>query len=323
VQYDYKLLLKSHVLGHAIAKRPIAEVNDGHVSLFIKDISQRKTRRGNLLSARRVNMVIARLRTIFATAHRRKLMAVDPMPHIKNLREAKPDVDPFDLGESLRLIKAARYWERSFLTVLLFTGMRPNEALALSWDSIDFEHGLIRIRRTLNRRYGFGLPKTPGSERDVEMSGTVRAELQEQRARSQLRAKLVFPSEAGTPIDLANFRARRWPKILTAAKVRARVIYQCRHTFARLALEQGDTQQHVAAMLGHTTLEMLFRVYSRWMSRPAPNPVTMREATARLGTRLRRGQCLSCLEVAYPRNSSGGTLRIWPEPKRPKLRPTL
>ena len=93
------------------------------------------------------------------------------------------------------------------------------------------------------------------------MSALVRAELQEQRARSQLRGELVFPSEAGTAIDLANFRARNWPRILREAKVRPRVVYQCRHTFARLALEQGDTPQHVAAMLGHTTLEMLFRVY--------------------------------------------------------------
>jgi integrase len=246
-----------------------------------KDLSERKTRRGNLLSARRVNMVIARLRTIFATAHWRKLMAVDPMPHIKNLREAKPDVDPFDLDESLRLIEAAHYWERTLLSVLLFTGMRPNEALALSWDCINFEHGLIRIRRTVHRRFGFGLPKTPGSERDVEMSGIVRAELQNQRARSQLRGELVFPSGGDTAIDLANFRARNWPRILRDAKVRPRVVYQCRHTFARLALEHGDTPQHVAAMLGHTTLEMLFRVYSRWMSRPESSALARLDAAIR------------------------------------------
>jgi integrase len=281
VHYDYKLLLKTRVHGHEVARKPIAEVNDGDVSLLIKDLTEHKTRRKKPLSPRRINMVIARLRTIFAAAHRRKLIADDPMPHVANLREPKHDVDPFDLAEALRIIDAAEGWERGFLSVLLFTGMRPNEALALSWDSIDFEHRLIRIRRTLNRRYGFGLPKTPGSERDVEMSSVVRAELQEQRARSQLRGKLVFPSEAGTAIDLSNFRTRRWPKILSTGKVRARVIYQCRHTFARLALEQGDTPQHVSAMLGHTTLEMLFRVYSRWMGGPESSALARLDAAIR------------------------------------------
>jgi len=130
VQYDYKLLLRSHVLGHDLAKKPIAEVNDGDISLLVKDLTEHKTRRGKLLSHRRINMVVARLRTIFATAHRRKLIADDPMPHVANLRESRPDVDPFDLAEAMRMIDAARGWERTVLSALIFTGMRPNEALA-------------------------------------------------------------------------------------------------------------------------------------------------------------------------------------------------
>jgi len=281
VHYDYNLLLKTHVLPHEIANKPLAEVNDGDIALLIKELSEHKTRRKKLLSPRRINMVIARLGTIFATAHRRKLIAEDPMPHVTNLREAKADVDPFELKEVLRILEAAHYWERTFLSVLLLTGMRPNEALALSWDAIDFEHSLIRIRRTVHRRYGFGLPKTPGSEREVEMCAIVRSELQQQRARSQLRGELVFPSVAGTAIDLANFRARNWPRILRDAKVRPRVIYQCRHTFARLALEQGDTPQHVAAMLGHTTLQMLFRVYGRWTHPPESSALARLDAAIR------------------------------------------
>jgi len=100
------------------------------------------------------------------------------------------------------------------------------------------------------------------------MIPSVRIALTHQRARSQLRGDLVFPSEVGTPIDLANFRERNWSRILHRAGVRPRVVYQCRHTLVRLAVEASDTPQHIAAMLGHTTVEMLFRVYSRWMRRP-------------------------------------------------------
>ena len=303
VAYDYRRLLNCHVLTHPIAGKPIFAIDDGDISRLIKDLSEKRTRRRSgqarataktlaggddaekredkSLSPRRINMVIGRLRTIFATARRRKLIADDPMQYVANLREPKSDVDPFDLGEALRIIKAARGWERTFLSVLLFTGMRPNEVLALAWSAIDFEHRLIRVRRTVHRRFGFGLPKTPGSERDVEMSGSVRTELAAQRARSQLRGELVFPSETETAIDLANFRRRNWPRILKSAKVRPRVVYQCRHTFARLALEHGDTPQHVAAMLGHTTLEMLFRVYSRWMSRPESSALARLDAAIR------------------------------------------
>jgi integrase len=119
-------------------------------------------------------MVIARLRTIFATAMRRKLINDNPMQYVENLREPKSEVDPFGLDDARRIQEAADGWERPFLTVLLFTGLRPNGALALAWDNIDWNHELIRVRRTLNRRYGFQLPKTRGSERDFEMIRTVR-----------------------------------------------------------------------------------------------------------------------------------------------------
>ena len=153
------------------------------------------------------------------------------------------------------------------MTTLLYTGMRPGEALALHWDAIDWDHGLILVRATESRRYGRGLPKTKGSERDVEMIAPVRAALKDQRARSQMRGELVFPSIARTAIDLANFARATGRAFSTRAKVRPRTIYQCRHTFARLAIEYGDTPQHVAAQLGHTTVEMVFRVYSNgWRS---------------------------------------------------------
>lgn len=261
----------------------LGAINDGHVNRFIRDLQAKQTRSKKPLSNRRINMVISRLRDIFATAYRRKLIAENPMLHVENLRETKSEVDPFDLDETLRIIVAARGWERALLTVLLFTGMRPGEALALRLKAIDEDHNLIRVRETVNRRYGFGPPKTPGSERDVDMIGQVREALLEQRrrvheallkrgARAQvdLDHALLFPSESGTAIDLANFRARKWPRILRDASVRPRTLRQCRHTFARLLLERGDvgTPQKVADQLGHTSLEMVFRVYGRWMQRP-------------------------------------------------------
>jgi len=281
VREDYERLLRFHLFGHPLARKPLGEIDDGDVARLVKELSEKRTHGGRPLSPRRINMVIGRLRTICATAHRRKFIADDPMQYVENLREPKSKVDPFDLDEVRRILETARGWERAFLTVLLFTGMRPNEALALSWDVIDFEHNLILVRRTVNRRHGFGLPKTPGSERDVDMSATVRAAMREQRARSQLRSELVFPSENGTAIDLANYRRRNWLRILRVAALRPRPIYQCRHTFARLALEQGDTPQHVSAMLGHTSLEMLFRVYSRWLSQPESTALARLDAAFR------------------------------------------
>lgn len=190
VHYDYGLQLNKHLLGDPLARQSLIEIHDGN--RLVARLQAKQTRSGEALSARRINMVIAQLRTIFATALRQKLIGDDPMRYVQNFRERKPDVDPFDLGEVLRTLDAAKDWKRPFLTVLLFAGLRPNEALALAWDSVAFEHSLIRVRRTAVGRFDYNLPKTRASARDVEMSETVRAALVEQRVRSQLCGELVL-----------------------------------------------------------------------------------------------------------------------------------
>jgi integrase len=87
------------------------------------------------------------LRTIFSIAKRRKLILEDPMVFVKNLREAKGEVDPFTLEEAERLIDTANGQDRTIAAVLIFCGLRPNEAFALRWCDIDFDREQVRIRR--------------------------------------------------------------------------------------------------------------------------------------------------------------------------------
>jgi integrase len=107
------------------------------------------------------------------TAKRRKLIADDPMVFVQNLREAKADVDPFTLEEAQRLIDTATGQDRAIITVLVFCGLRPNEALALRWEDVDFEREQLGIRRSMHRFDGIGLPKTASSEREVDMLAPV------------------------------------------------------------------------------------------------------------------------------------------------------
>jgi integrase len=47
--------------------------------------------------------------------------------------------------------------------------------------------------------------------------------------------------------------------------LRRRPPYQMRHTAATMMLAAGENPEWVASVLGHTTTEMLFRVYSRFV----------------------------------------------------------
>ena len=266
--YDYDRLIKALLLPAPIAQRPTGQIDDGDINRFLGELMKRKGLNGQLIGPRRINMMIARLRTIFSIAKRRKLIAEDPMVFVKNLREPKGEVDPFTLDEAGRLIDTATGQDRAIITVLIFCGLRPNEAFALRWEDVDFDREQLRIRRSIHRFSGIGLPKTASSEREVDMLALIVDELQEQRARTQLRGDLVFLNETGGPIDLTNFRDRNWKRILVKASLRHRTVYQCRHTYAALQLSRGENPQYVAHQMGHTNLEMIIRHYARWSRRP-------------------------------------------------------
>jgi integrase len=109
-----------------------------------------------------------RLYTMFSEALQDGLISDNPVRHVKRLEEPTPDIDPFTFEEVEAILREAQGQERAILTILLLTGMRSGEALALRWDDLDFGRGQIRVRNTLSR-YGLGAPKTPGSIREVEM----------------------------------------------------------------------------------------------------------------------------------------------------------
>ncbi len=142
--YDYGRLIEALLLPSPLAQKRIDEVNDGDIHLFIGELSRRKTRSGQLVGPRRINMIIARLRTIFSIAKRRKLVAEDPMVFVKNLREPKGEVDPFTLEEAKRVIDTATGQDRAIITVLIFCGLRPNEAFALRWEDVDFDREQLK-----------------------------------------------------------------------------------------------------------------------------------------------------------------------------------
>ncbi len=58
---------------------------------------------------------------------------------------------------------------------------------------------------------------------------------------------------------------RVWHPILRFLGLKSRRAYQTRHTAATLWLSAGENPEWIARQLGHSTTEMLFRVYSRYI----------------------------------------------------------
>jgi len=66
-------------------------------------------------------------------------------------------------------------------------------------------------------------------------------------------------------MQLDNLRHRVGYPALEKAKLEKRDLYTTRHTFATHALASSEDPGWVAKMLGHTTLQMIFTTYYRYL----------------------------------------------------------
>ncbi len=78
-------------------------------------------------------------------------------------------------------------------------------------------------------------------------------------------SEYVFCNQAGVPLDNKNFSDRVWYPLLRHLGLKERRPYQTRHTTATLWLSSGEAPEWIARQLGHSSTEMLFRVYSRFV----------------------------------------------------------
>lgn len=224
------------------------------------------------LSSARINKMLNPLRQILNEAADRFDFRT-PFDHIKQLRVKRTDVEPFSLDEVKSILETVRADFRNYFTVRIFSGMRTGEIDGLKWKFVDFDRRLILVRETIvdgEEEY----TKTDGSQRDIQMSQLVFDALKSQH-KTTGESVFVFCNREGKPLDHKNITNRVWYPLLRHLGLKKRRPYQCRHTAATLWLAAGESPQWIAMQLGHTTTEMLFRVYARFV----PN-LTRRDGTA-------------------------------------------
>ena len=211
----------------------------------------------------RINGILAPMRQILAEAADRHGF-VSPTLNLRPLRLRKTDVEPFTLEQVQQMLATVRADWRNYFTVRFFTGMRTGEVHGLKWKYIDFERRLILVRESIVLKEDDAL-KTEDSMRDIQMSQLVYDALKEQYEASGKLSEYVFCNQAGHPIDNQNFLNRIWNPLLRHLGLPHRRAYQMRHTAATLWLAAGEAPEWIARQLGHTSTEMLFRVYSRYV----------------------------------------------------------
>jgi integrase len=267
-----KCTLDGHLLPY-FGDKPVGSITKADILAFRTKLADLPGRAAAKLSNKRINGILAPMRQILAEAADRYGF-VSPTLNLKPLRLRKTDVEPFTLEQVQQMLATVRADWRNYFTVRFFTGMRTGEAHGLKWKYVDFAKRLILVRETFvlgEDEY----TKTDSSQRDIQMTQVVFEALQAQHAATAKLSDYVFCNKEGKPLDNDNFGSRVWYPLLRHLGLKKRRPYQMRHTAATLWLASGEAPEWIARQLGHSSTEMLFRVYSRYV----PN-LTRRDGSA-------------------------------------------
>ena len=266
------VILQHHLLPY-FGEKPVGEIERGAILAFraglvTKPAPKKSVTKGKARKSGTLNRIVGILRQILAEAAVRYGFP-NPADSIKRLKTQKEDVVPFSMAEVQKLLSTVRADYRDYLVVRFFTGVRSAEAHGLKWKHIDFDRSLMLIRETFFAGRT-ETTKTDGSQRDIQLSQPVMEALKRLRALRkgtdhEVADHYVFSTRFGRPIDNSNFNDRVWKPLLRFCGLTYRRPYQMRHTCATLWLAAGENPQWIAKQLGHTTTEMLFRTYGRYV----------------------------------------------------------
>ncbi len=242
--------------------KEVNRITKADILKFRASLGKVTRKNGNTLSAEYINKHIKIFRMVINEAADR-FDFTTPYQGIKPLKKPKPQIEPFTLDEVNLIINNVRKDYKSYYTVRFFTGMRSAEIDGLKWKYIDFERRQILIRETYVKGHT-EYTKTDGSQREIDMSKPVYDALTVHYEVTG-HGEYVFANREGNPVNYNNVSRRVWHPLLRFLGLTRRNAYQTRHTAATLWLAAGENPEWIARQLGHTSTEMLFRVYSRYV----------------------------------------------------------
>jgi integrase len=187
-----------------------------------------------------------------------------------------PEGQPGRPSQSLTLDQAAALLSASttsrlhaFIVLCLLTGVRSEEARALTWDQVDLDGGIVAVWRSVRAH---GDVKTQKSRRTLKLPQLVVDSLLAHHARQARERQqagplwqengLVFATSVGTPLDSHNVR-RDFRKVCRVAGIGDRwVTKELRTSFVSMMSHRGVPVEEIARLAGHSssrTTEVIYR----------------------------------------------------------------
>ena len=253
----FKIIQSSDFYDKYIDEINKADIEDFVISLYSK--YKNKT----------IVNILTPLRRIFDYALDKNYIEFNVMDRIKNPKIVKPEIHPFTKDEVILILD---YFKKEYkkiyplIAVGFFTGMRIGEILAMKWCNLDTIKWIYRVKESYTDRR-LGTPKTINSIRDIPIIEPLQEILQDHKKYTFMKSEFIFINQYNKPYTSSfSITTNYWKPALKELGIIYRPMYQMRHTHAILSLVAGDNPHDVAKRLGHSSLQMLFQRYGKYIN---------------------------------------------------------
>jgi integrase len=201
---------------------------------------------GSTIMPATVNRELACLKILFNHFIKDDVIVKNPVSRVKFLAENNEQVRVLSPDEAKLYLLAASQPLQDIASLMLETGMRPEEVCRLRRENVHLEHGY------LFNPYG----KTKAAKRKVPLSDKAAAVLSKRLA--NVKGDYLFPGRGvgDAPIVKVN---NAHTATVGRSGVRPFRLYDLRHTWATRAAMAGVDLVTLAAMLGHSRVQMVMR----------------------------------------------------------------
>jgi integrase len=163
---------------------------------------------------------------------------------------------------------------RDAIYILVYTGLRAGELLAVRRCDVDLAQGLLHVRHSLTHARELGPTKTPSSVRDLVLDEHVdnafRGQLERMLARGQGRPEdfLWTHKKKGGPLGYTSLRCL-FVRARKAAGLDAGVVlHSTRHTYASWAILEAEARvEFLSKQMGHKNISETWDTYFHFFLR--------------------------------------------------------
>lgn len=197
-------------------------------------------------------------------------------------KDEKAEIHPLDDAQLSALLQAASGSDIEYIIMVsAFAGLRISEIMGLTWDCVDFDNGILVIKKQLTGRPHidekiFSTPKS-GYSRTIRAAKTVMNILKDQQTRQKKQRlaagsawnnelNLVFTSDNGGFFTQSRV-SHKFKVITQAAGLEGTRFHDLRHTYAVNSIRAGDDIKSLQGNLGHATAAFTLDRYGHFTER--------------------------------------------------------